>query len=347
MRALLAFLLCWSQGGDPRELWVAGRTDEAIERAREVVAAAPDDLETRELLVAWQVLLQQYAAALEDLGEAGGPVDRDWRARILIGLGRFEEALKYLSLDDPEQVVARVQCLHALGRPEAASEVLEQRASLLGEEHVELCFWRGRLLADRGEHASAVGHFRAALAREPLHMGALFGLGQSLLRSGEREEARAVLQRHRELVPLVDRYDFARQSLAIAPTHAPNIALVAGIEAELGRLDAAAERFALACRMASPDDAVPIALRAGRFHEELRGDPPAALQVLRDTAERFPDARLWVRAADVAARAERWDQARGFLERALDLRPTDEAILSRLRQVDARQVDTQGPEDEP
>jgi len=326
---------------DPGQLWVAGRTDAAIARAREFVARHPEERETRELLIGWQVLLQQYQAALDDLGPAGGVVDRAWRGRILIGLGRYEEALAHLSVDDPEQAVARVQCLYALGRPDDAGDALEAAAGLLGADDAALAFWRGRLLAARAEHSAAIPHFRAALAREPLHMGALFGLGQSLLRTGARDEGRAVLERHRELVPLVDRYDFAVQSLSLAPTHGPNLAQVAGIEAELGLLDAARDRFQLACRMTTAEDAAPIALRAARFHEEVRRDPAAAVDLLASVGERFPDPRIWVRAADIAARAEQLREARSFLVRARDLRPADESILERLRQVDERLAEEQ------
>jgi len=54
---------------DPGQLWVAGRTDAAIARARELVARHPAERETRELLIGWSEKTERALDQLAGLGD--------------------------------------------------------------------------------------------------------------------------------------------------------------------------------------------------------------------------------------------------------------------------------------
>lgn len=329
-----ALFLCLCQEADPDVLWASGERLAAIDAMVERLAEDPDDDALRAALVRREVAVHRYAAALEHAGRLGPEVAPE-RGYCLYRLGRFEEALAYLDPTHPDQALYVFDTLELLGRGAEAREVLPALAEARGEEDPEVLVRRGRIAAEGGDHAAAEGFFRRALEGDPVHAGAWFGLGQALVRAGEREEALAALERHRELVPLLDALEFARKSLDLAPNHAPNHAQVGDVLRALGRLDAAEASYARAAILARDDEVVPVALRHARLLAEDAGDVDTAVQVLVTAHERVPDVRLTVRRGDVLLDAGRAAEARDAFALALRERPGDAEIERRLAEARA------------
>jgi len=311
------------------ELWQAGRRAEAIEAARAELAREPEPTGLLRRVAEWEMAVHRYEAALADLEPLGPEVD-SLRGEALFRLGRYEEAVAKLDASDSWQALMRVEALWALARFEQADAALEEAARVVGEEDPRVLSLQGRRLARLERHAEAAQAFRGALEKDPLLPEALFGLGQALLRSGEREAGLAALERHRALLPLLDALDFARRGVDLAPAHAPNLAALGDAERALGRLDQAEAAYREAARLAEPEQLAPIALRHARLLEEDRGDPERALVLLDEAGERSGDPRPWVRAGDLLTRLGRHLEALQRYLRAQVLRPGDPEIERRI-----------------
>ncbi|MGQ0552104.1 MAG: tetratricopeptide repeat protein [Planctomycetota bacterium] len=316
------------------ELWELGERAAALAAWESALAAHPGDAELRLNLAQRQMEVGRHAAALETAAPLGAEA-RALRATALYLLGRFEEAVLLLDPGSPDEGLLRVDALLALGRLEEAAASLEQASQGLGANDPRLLGLRGRSLVSSGQHAEAVPLFRAAVTADPLDRQALFGLGQALVRSGQRDEGLAVLQQHQRLVPLLDERDFALQSLALAPHHAGTLAALGDIERQLGLLDLAEARYRQAAARATPAELGPITLRHARLLVESRQARGAAVALLEAALLQPLDAdgttRLLVRAADLQLELGEAAQAVQKLQRAAALRPQDTEIQRRLR----------------
>ncbi len=327
---LAAWALCAAQAG-PRtaqELWAGGLRAEAIERLREEIASGAD-ADARRRLVVWQLGVHRYQAALADARDCGSACDA-LRAEALYHLGEYARAVELLSERDPLQVLWKVDALEALSRFADSDAALARARALVGEDDPRVLGAEGRRLARGGRFEEAAARFRAAVARDPVDGEALFGLGRALVQAGRREEGLAVLQRHRDLVPLLDAFEFARRGVDLAPAHGPNWTALADAERGLGRLDRAEQAYRRAAELCSGEDRVPNALRWARLMAQDRGDVQAAVDLLLRTAAATRDVRLHVRAGDLLLSARRAGEAAAQYERALALRPDDAEIQERL-----------------
>jgi tetratricopeptide (TPR) repeat protein len=336
MRALFLSLICSSflVSQEPAELWTQGERARAVEAQRAALIKEEDPIARRQL-VEWSLAIHQYRSALKDsegLGEDG----RVLRGSAHYFLGEYEEALELLDERDTAACLMRVEALRALGRDWEGA--LESVALLLGKEDARVITLVGALALERGEHASAIQSFERAMKLAPLDAEALFGLGRALIESGERERGLALLQRHRELTPLLDALDFARRGLDLAPVHAPNQAALGDAWRSLVPADPSAyehsdRAYLTALRLMAASEKVPVHLRRARLIHEYGAGVLAAAKILSVALEEFEDARLFVRAADYYMEAGVSAEAVSLLERALKLRPRDSAILSRLQQA--------------
>jgi len=326
---LFALLLCVPTWQDASALWAAGDRRGALAAAETELAEHPQDMELRMRSGAWLLDVQRPAAALDVLAPLDTRAD-SLRASSLYLLARYADALPLLDPGDPLQTLMIVDSLLALARPDEVGAALARAADVLGQSNPRVLALRGRMLAARGRHADAVPLFRAALDGDPLDRRALFGLGQSLVRSGGREEGLTVLRRHRAVLPLLDERDFALQALALDPNHAPHHAQLGDIERRLGRTDAAIVRYTQAAELAGPDELAPIALRHARLLVEDTGALDAALARLASAAARVADVRLPVRAGDLLMAAGRPGEALELYRLALTWHPDDAQIGARL-----------------
>ncbi len=156
------FLWCLSRS-------VSWRPDEAAEDLARYVKADPNDR--------WSRL------ALAD------------NLRRLGRLAEASEALAALPDDDPDALALRVEI--ALDRHDETAAI-----SLLAQgpaEHPALARLRGRLALTRRDGPTAVRAFLAADASEPNDRETLFGLGAAFQLVGERDRAKIVLSRARNL----------------------------------------------------------------------------------------------------------------------------------------------------
>jgi tetratricopeptide (TPR) repeat protein len=314
---------------DPGQLWDQGRRLEAIELLVERVEAEPADRDARLLLVRCELAVHRYTAALEHAAPLGEEVRRE-RGRALFMLTRYEEALEQLDASSAEQTLMVVDALEALGRFEEADRALERTIGLLGEERADVLVLLARRHDRHDRVDQAVATFRRAVAADPLDRAALYGLGRALLRAGEREEALAVLEQHRLLVPILDQLDEARRLIDMAPAHGPNHARVGDVERKLGRIERAEAAYLRAFELAEAEQIAPVALRLARLLAEDRQLVDEAVAVLREAGQRVEDPRPWVRAGDY--RMEQGDAlaALQLYFEAEKLRPRDAQIRERI-----------------
>jgi tetratricopeptide (TPR) repeat protein len=78
-------------------------------------------------------------------------------------------------------------------------------------------------------------------------------------------------------------------------------------------------------------------LRRSRLWSETRKDPARAHALLIEALRTTPDARLWVRAGDLAQQMDRREEALRCLREAARLRPDDAAIAQRIARLEGRQ----------
>lgn len=336
--ALLLALVLTQASPQAEELWASGARAAALDLMEAELREDPSDLELRTSLVARELEVSRFEAALEHC-EGLGPSGAEARGRALYFLGRYEEALEWLSASSATTVLLRTESLRALGRLQESEDLLPRILEHFGASDPRYRLLAGRRALRLGETAEAAEEFRAVLARSPLEAEALFGLGRALVKSGDREGGLAVLQRHRELVPLLDALDFARRGVALAPMSASNQAGLADAWRALREyspqavLEARAA-YTLALGLAEDEELVPVALRAARSVAEDEGAPERAAELLIGLLSRVADVRLRVRAADYFGAAGDPERALVELRRALEERPDDRAILERIARLE-------------
>jgi tetratricopeptide (TPR) repeat protein len=349
-----AAMLCVAQvggagnaGARAEELWRRGERAEAIEVLQAAVkeaagkpsAAAEKAGEKAATGLRLELArrladVHRYEAALEH-AQGAGPEGAALRGRLLFRLGRHAEALAELPENEADSLRLRVDVAEALGRFEESDRALEKLLAMAGRENPAAAALLARQAARRGEFELAAKEYERALGFDACNAAARFGLGQALLRLGQRERALEQLNEHRRLLPLLDQLDFAERAVDLAPNHASNVAAVGDAERALGRFDRAEAAYRRAAELAKPDEVVPIALRQARLAAEDRNDPRAAVEMLERAAKRVDDARLWVRAGDLMLSLGDRAGARTRFERALALRPQDEEIRKRFEATKA------------
>ena len=337
---LLPFVLAQASP-EAERLWAEGERLVAIERMTAELEQRPGDELLRLSLVERELLTSRFEAALAH--SEGLPVERrGLRGRALYFLTRYGEALDFLGEKDPDELLMRAEALRALGRLEEVDALLPRLREVLGPERVEVRLLEARGLLRRGESEPALELLRGVLRDDPLQAEALFTLGRALLRAGARKEGLLLLQRHRELVPLLDRLDFARRGVALSPRGGANQAALGDAWLALvphHSVRATAEAgaaYTRAFQLAGETELAPIALRAARFHHDAEGDLPGAIELLEEALQRVEDVRLRVRVSDYLSQAGRPAQALVHLRRARELRPRDEAIEQRIKRLEDR-----------
>jgi tetratricopeptide (TPR) repeat protein len=329
-RVMIALCLVLLAGPDARALWQKGAREEAIAERVKEVATPGAKAELRLELAGWELAVHRPAAALEHLAPLGKEADL-LRGEAHYALAHYAEAVPLLGEATPEHLLMKIDALEALGQVSESDAVLLRAIALPGPGDARLWSAEGRRLARIGNTSKAAEAFRKALALDDCSAEAWFGLGRALVAADRQEEGLAALERHRKLTPLLDQWDFARRAVDLAPLHAPNLAGLADAERALGRLARAEELYARAAELAEgPEQLVPIALRQARFLAEDRKDAAGAIARLVKAAERTPDARLLVRAGDLALETKDAARAVELYERAQKLRPQDAEIAKRL-----------------
>ena len=336
--AALLLTTMLDMGADDRAnvkaMFEAGRQRDAADVMTRMLEEDPKQRGLRSDLVKIEMRIGRYASALAHCESLGEPFDST-RGKALYMLGRYEEALKFLKSDAKGSILFRHESLWVLARFDEAAVALEQAAELLGADHVEVRTRRGQAPSQAGKFEKAAAEFRSALERDPLSTAALFGLGRALLSLDEREEGIALLERHRDMTPLIDKLDFARRNLELDLSHAPNHAAVGDALRALlpfhpGLLSDARTSYASAAKLAKPAEVVPIALRRARFFEEDLNDSGEAIRALEAAFVTNKDARLAVRAGDIHMRAAQPQKALEQFMRAQQIRPRDGAIQGRV-----------------
>lgn len=341
LSCILSVFLAPGQSEPWVQLWQAGERGQAIEQLAKELAGRPDaPLEARIQLVQWQLAAAQFEGALrgaEELPES----ESGLRGRALYFLARYEECLQYLGEKNPDELRLRVEALKYLGRWDRVLALLPRMRDVFGAQSMEVLLVEARDHQTRREYEAAAQKFLAVRSAHPLEPEALFGLGQCFIRLGRRDEARALLEAHRRLTPLLDALEFAQRGVDIAPSSAPNQASVAEAWQALIEFDPrAAERaqasYEQATRLAKAREHTPIALRFARFHWEFTAKREAALEVLAQALRKVPDPRLHVRRSDYLVQLDRKQEALAQLKQALALRPGDPAIGQRIARLEAQ-----------
>jgi tetratricopeptide (TPR) repeat protein len=320
----------WVQGDrSPADLWEAGQRIEAVASLKRELSARPGEPLLRRQLVEWELAIHRYEAALEHMRGLGSEADA-LRGLALFRSSRFEEALAHLDARQPDQLLMVIEALWALGRFELQDDAIDDVRRLLGADDARVQTLLGRRHVRAGRFDAAVPCFRRALAADADDAAALFGLGQSLVRLGRRDEGLRVLEQHRRITPLLDRLDFCLRSLDLNPASAHNHAALGDAERALAHYGRAEAAYRTAARLAGAQEIVPIALRYARLLHEDLGNLPGALEILRSAGLQVHDARLHVRAGDLLLASDQPAAALEAFERARGIRPGDALIAQRI-----------------
>lgn len=317
-------------GNAATALWDSGQRLRAIATLQETLSENPQERGLARRLAEWQLAVHQYEAALTTaatLGDEG----RSVKAHAFYALARYEESLAFFNLQDPLQILMRLDACEVLGKEELVLDSLQRAISVLGKDHPRVLIAEGSQKAREGLHDEAASLYEQVLLNDPYNLQALYGFGTALVRSGSREEGLALLSDHRRMLPLVDQLDHAYRSLDIAPHHAPNHALVGDALVKLGRFNEAHTAFSRAIDLATDESLVPITLRAARLASDQRDDVASALGLLGATWEQTSSTRIAVRAGDLLVGENRFREAVDWYQKADLSKPNDPQINDRLR----------------
>lgn len=305
-------------------------------------------------------------------------------ARAYLVVGDPDAALDHLETietNGPEDAVLLASAHFQAGRSDDAIEALAPFAEPLKDSPPpenpppaarDVVLEYGRFLHSAGKAARAVPFLRLAIELDPGAPDAHQALGQALAASGEREEARKVLNRFQTLSREArnDVASVSRLRRDIADPTGREVREALGLAAA-GEVDAALEILAREAQLASMDPrpayaASSILLGAGRSEEALtaadrallaapgradglyqRGAVLMALERLAEAEEMFRQA-LEVQPVHPATLSDyaillmsndRNEEARGLLERLLDIRPDDALARSHLERLDGSDSD--------
>ncbi|MFT7670841.1 MAG: tetratricopeptide (TPR) repeat protein [Planctomycetota bacterium] len=335
MQLLLSALLLLAQASPEAEaLWSQGDRVEALAIMEANLAKAPNNGRLRTLLVQRELDLRHFQRAYE-FSEKLPQEQFGLRGRALYFLTRYEDSLQYLRLSDRDELLMRAEALRALGRFAELDALLPKLHENLGSDSLNLQMIEARIYLRKKDYKAALPILRQVTARDPLQAEALFNLGRVLVRQGSREEGLELLEQHRLLTPLLDKLDFAKRGVALAPRGGANQAALGdafrdliGFDKRLSQKAASAYERGLA--LATESEITPIALRLARFQKEWLLNSEAATTLLLKTIERHDDLRLRVRAADYYAELDKLDEALALLAKLALERPGDQALQSRV-----------------
>jgi len=286
----------------------------------------------------WGAINELRDLAAEPPPDIGGGIRRTL-ARAYLVVGEAEGALEQMeSLDDttPEDAVLLASAYFQAGRLEEAIATLAPYAEPLPENPMpenpppvarDIVLEYGRYLHSSGEAARAVPFLRLATELDADKADAYQALGQALAASGEREEAREVLERFQELSrdtsDEVASVNQRRQDIADPTGREVRGALEL---AAAGEIEEALSVLAREARLASTDPrpayaASAILLDAGR-HDEALAAADRALAAAPGRAD-----GLYQRGA-VLMSLERLAESEEMFRQALEAQPTHTATLS-------------------
>lgn len=291
-----------------------GANEEALEAAREAVAADAGDAQAHRWLAAAQRASGASAEALGSIDRAIALAPDDAglqfeRAGLLLdtgALGDAQAALERTTGLDPNQFGAYiVQAQLALGRGDLAeAERLQHLAARIAPEHVWIQAIEGMLALRRGDAAKAQAVLSKAAETHPDDVQVRYALGFAYMAAGH--------------------HAFAEQAFRGVADGSPQMHNLRGLIAELMRrqgrfAEAAAE---LAPSLSDPERATPALHRfVGELHLAA-GDHAQALPPLETAFAREPrDRRTLVALVEAWRRGGTPEEARAKLDAALATTP--------------------------
>lgn len=286
-----------------------GAHDEALTLARQAVADAPQDADSRKLLaMALRTAGDRDAALVElDAALALAPDDAELhfqRAGMLLDSRDMEAALSALSQSvklDPNQFGAYVmQAQLAIGRGDLDEAERQHRlAARVEPEHPWTAMIEGTLASRRGDHDRALALLSDASARAPGDLQVLNALAFAYLARGHLAFAEQAFRRVLESTGQVQLRG-----------------LLARILVEQGRPADAADLIGEL--LADPAQVTPVWQTIGGELELRAGRPERALPLLRAAFAVMPESRRTTEAlVDLWSSSNAFDEARTTLDQAL------------------------------
>lgn len=155
-----------------------------------------------------QYLLGRYRRAVESLQKGdGGALAHYYLAKSWVALEEYQKALdSYMAAQkagyDPDCcALGRAEALRLMGKPQEALEILDRLSGAV-EQTAEYLYQRGATIAALGANPEeVVALYERAVAADPNHPGALFGLALENDRRGNDEEAIELYKRSSSRFP--------------------------------------------------------------------------------------------------------------------------------------------------
>jgi tetratricopeptide (TPR) repeat protein len=329
--------------------------DEALDRLREALVAAPGDRDTMLAFIRLHLQLGRVAELATALTQLSGEIDDSaFRGRLLylaarLGLSRSEHPeraavllgqVALLLSDEPAFAHPLVADYESLGMWGAANALLDKLAANEPDETAAAWLYRAALNAEIGlrNDAQALDHLRRAVSRSPNFQAAWFGLRRVCWRVGD-------------LPGWLEALDATTVVVADPSVRAAWFGLAARAREVLGgdadgALGGWRQAFAAASQVAGPKDdhdALAHLLR----HLTARGLDEERLEVLETwlAGELSPETRRHALANKAELHEVQLEQPRAAaraLTQLLELAPNDVSALRAVQRLSAASGDLQG-----
>jgi tetratricopeptide (TPR) repeat protein len=292
------------------------------------------------------------------------PVNRDANynlALLLMAKGQPAGAISHLERVHPANLPTRFNLIHAYLQAGRTAEALKMARALSAEhkDDVQLHFTLGVMLASERQYPAAQFELEKANALQPETFDILYNLGQAYLRGNEKTKAELILNRALKLQPdspeglyllaqvyseerrAVDALDLLVRAHKLAPQNTDVIFLMARVSMTQNYFEDAIPLLQSGIKIAPQRPDLHAALGESYF---MSGKTELAVQEFQTLIQLDPSARSYAFMGLSYRHLGRFDEAKKYFQKGLDLDPRNTSCLFNMGYIEERQGNAAGAE---
>jgi len=285
------------------------------------------------------------------------PANRDANYNLgllLMAQGRPADAISHFERVRPANLATRFNLIHAYFQAGRTTEALKMARTFSAEHKsdVQLHFTLGTMLASEKQYAAAQFELEKANALQPETFEILYNLGQAYLRSNENTKAELILKRALKLKPdssqalyllaqvyseerrPVDALDLLVRAHKLAPQNTDVIFLMARVSMTQNYFEDAIPLLQSGIKIAPQRPDLHAALGESYF---MSGKTEQAIQEFQTLIQLDPSARSYAFMGLSYRHLGRFDEARKYFQKGLDLNPHNTSCLFNMGYIEERQ----------